>query len=240
MPSILGRRRVAGDNLVWYTGDHFRILDAVGPDVIHYFEDFTNTPVASDAISGWTTTLVEGGNGETTVTSPDGSGGILLLTTDDAENDGPSLQITSGECYSFSSSQALTYFGIRMKTGEATQSDFLVGLCITNTALLGGMTDGVYFRKVDGSTATAFVTEKDSSETATAAVHTVAADTYVTYEFCFDGTRIYAWVDGTKVATHTATIPDDELLVPSIEFLTGNTAIETMTVDWIRVVQIGR
>lgn len=234
-----GRRLVAGDNLVWYDVNDWRVLDAVGPDVIKYDTDFVGEIAASDAVTGWTVTLVEAGAGETTLTTPDASGGTLLITTDANEDDGAQLQKT-GENFSLSTSQALTYFGIRVKTGEATQSDILAGLCITDTTLLGGMTDGVYFRKIDGSTAMEFVTEKDSTETATAAVLTVAADTYYVLELAFDGTRVFAFVDGALVATHTANIPDDELLTPSIAFLSGNAAIETLTVDWVRAVQVGR
>jgi hypothetical protein len=42
------------------------------------------------------------------------------------------------------------------------------------------------------------------------------------------------------VATHTTNIPDNELLTPSIHFLTGDAAAETLTVDWVRAIGIGR
>ncbi len=232
-------KRIAGQYVEWETHEK-RIVSARGPDAFVYFDDFVNPQtIASDTLGGWTTTLVEAGAGESTVALADASGGELLLTTDAAENDGINLQM-KGESFGFAAGQKATYFGIRMKANEATQNDFIVGLCITDTTLLGGMTDGVYFRKVDGSTSVAFATEKDSSETETTGVHTFAADTYVVYEFYFDGTSIEAFVDGVKVAQHTATIPDDELVTPSIHYLTGEAVAHTMTVDWIRAVQIGR
>lgn len=236
-----GRRLVAGDNLVWYDGNNLRLLDAVGPDVFKFEEDFIGIVAASDALVGWTTTLVEAGAGESTVTIPDGSGGELLITTDANEDDGAQLQ-KIGENFGCASTNDLLYFGIRLKCGEATQNDFIVGLCITDTTLLGGMTDGIYFRKVDGATAVKAVTEKDSTETESGSVHTLAADTYVTLEFTFDqGTdTVYFFVNGTQVATSTTNIPDDELLTPSIAYLSGNAAIETMTVDWVRAIQVGR
>jgi hypothetical protein len=98
----------------------------------------------------------------------------------------------------------------------------------------------VYFRKVDASTSVAFVTEKDSTETETTGVLTFAADTDYLLEFYFDGTSVEAFVDGVSVATHTADIPDNELLTPSIHFLTGDAAAETMQIDWVRAIQIGR
>lgn len=232
-------KRIAG-NYVEYQDHEKRLVSARGTDAVVFFDDFVNPgTITSDAISGWTTTLVEAGAGESTVTLADASGGAVVLTTDDAENDGVEIQL-KGESFGFATSQKATYFGARVKASDATQSDFVIGLCITDTTLLGGMTDGVYFRKVDGSTAVEFVTEKDSSETATTAVHTFAADTYVIYEFYFDGTSIEAFVDGVRVAQHTANIPDDELLTPSVHFLTGEGVAKTMTLDWVRAIQIGR
>lgn len=234
------KSRKVGNNIVFYNGGRHRLVGAIGPDVVEFFDDFAKSPLSgADALHGWTVTLVEGGAGETTITHPDGAAGEILITTDAAENDGANLQMT-GEAFGLFTSARQGYFGIRLKSGEATQSDFLVGLCITDTDLLGGVSDGIYFRKVDGSTSVAAVTEKNSTETETAAVLTFAADTYYVLEFYFDGTSVYFYVDGTLVATHTANICDDELLTPSIHFLTGNAAAETMTVDWVRAIQVGR
>lgn len=217
-----------------------RLLNAEGLSVVKYFEDFVQSPLAAaDAPLGWTVTLVEAGAGESTITKPDGSGGTLLLTTDANEDDGINMQLT-GESFGFSSSQYATYFGIRLQISDATQSDFLVGLCITDTTLLGGMTDGVYFEKLDGSTSLSCVTEKDSTETQTDSVGTVVADTYMILEFYFNGTSVEFFVDGTSVASHTTNIVNDELVTPSIHFLAGAAAVKTMTIDWVRAIQIGR
>ena len=155
--------RYEGGNLVYWDTHRKRIVDAVGADVVKFVEDFVQSGLAAaDAPLGWTVTLVETGGGESTITLPDAVGGALLLTTDAFENDGISMQL-DGEAFELTSDQRLVYFGIRLQISDATQSDLLVGLCITDTALLGGMTDGVYFRKVDGSTSLAAVTEKNST-----------------------------------------------------------------------------
>lgn len=238
MPS-LHSKMIAGNLAFWHTHKQ-RLIDAIGPDVVKFEDDFVVfKSAAADALVGWTVTLVEGGAGETTVATQDGSGGELLITTDAADNDGANLQVIK-ESFELTSGQSAVYFGIRLKSGEATQSDFLAGLCITDTDLLGGLTDGVYFRKVDASTSVSAVTEKDSTETEETGVLTFAADTYYLLEFYFDGSSVRFYVDGVLVATHTTNIPDDELLTPSLHFLTGNAAAETMTVDWIRAIQIGR
>lgn len=240
MADVIGQR-VSGNLVYIDRGAHMRrVIDAIGPDVIKYLNDFVGGQAhTTDGLLGWVITLVEAGAGESTVTIPDVVGGALLLTTDAADNDGINLQL-DGESYELTTDQKLTYFGIQLRSGEATQSDFLVGLCITDTDLLGGMTDGVYFRKVDASTSVSVVTEKDSSETETTGVLTFAADTDYTLEFFFDGSSVEFFVDGVSVARHTLTIPDDEALTPSIHFLSGNAAVETMQIDWIRAIQIGR
>lgn len=238
MPS-LHSKNIAGNLVFWHTHQH-RLIEAIGPDVVKFEDDFVISRLAAaDAPVGWTVTLVETGAGESTITKPDGIGGELLLTTDAADNDGINMQV-AGESFELTSDQSAVYFGIRMKSGEATQSDFLVGLCITDTDLLGGMTDGVYFRKVDASTSVSAVTEKNSTETETTGVLTFAADTYYTFEFYYVGATVYFYVNGSLVATHTTNIVDDEAITPSIHFLSGNAAIETMTIDWVRAIQIGR
>ena len=50
-------------------------------------------------------------------------------------------------------------------------------------------------------------------------------------EFFYDGTNVEFFVNGTNVGSHTANIPNDELLTPSIHFLTGAPAAKTMTIS---------
>lgn len=205
-----------------------------------YFEDFMSSDAAADGtIGGWTVTLVEAGAGETTLgLSSADVGGVLVITADANEDDGANCQL-NGEAFKLATGKK-AYFGAKVKWNESTQSDFLVGLCITDTTLLGGMTDGVYFRKVDGSTDVKFVTEKDSTETESAAILTAANDTWAALEFYFDGAgTIKAYVNGTLAATHTTNIPDDENLTVSVAFLNGAAAAsKTLSVDWIRAVQL--
>lgn len=233
--------RQIGGNLVFHRDGHqHRLLDAFGPDVVKYVDDFTNSGLsAADAPLGWSVTLVEAGASESTITCPDEVGGALLLTTDANEDDGINMQL-DGESFELTSGQTAVYFGARLKASEATQSDFLVGLCITDTTLLGGMTDGVYFEKLDGGTGISFVTEKDSTETQTDSLATFAADTYIELEWYWDGTSVYAYIDGELVATHTTNIVDDEAITPSLHFLAGSTTAKTLTWDWVRAIQIGR
>lgn len=223
-------------NVVYLDGQ--RWFDALGPNVAKFVEEFVNTPFdGADAPAAFTTTLVETGGAETTVALNAGAdGGTLLITTDAADNDGANIQ-AKGEAFKPLTYQL--YFGARFKISEATQSDFLIGLCITDTDLLGGMTDGIYFRKVDASTTMNFVLEKDSTETATAFGTAIAADTWYVLEFFFDGTNVDWYVNGVLQTRPAITnLPNDEHLTPSVHVLTGSAASITAEVDWIRTIQI--
>lgn len=229
-------RRILGNLAFWDTHRN-RIIDAIGPGVCKFIDEFVDTPfLGADAPSAYTVTLVEGGAGETTLAQVGGqAGGGLLITTDAADNDGANVQV-KGEAFKLVADLPC-YFGCRLKISDATQSDILVGLCITDTDLLGGMTDGVYFRKVDASAVLSFVLELNSTET-TGAVLTVVADTYYVLEFYFDGTNVDAYVDGVLQTRLAITnLCQDEELTPSLHFLTGEAVAKTCTVDWLRAVQ---
>lgn len=227
-------------NLVYYdgSGGRQRLIDAIGPDVTKFILNTAYLPVddTTGDPTGFTMTVVEtGAGGDSTAVLSDNT---LLITTDNADNDGVNLQLTA-EAFDLASNN-LVYFGINFQVSEATQSDFLVGLCVTDTDLLGGMTDGAYFECLDGSTDVNFVLEKDSSETtSSSAVATLADTTNITLEFLFDGSNVDSWVDGTEQTRLAQTnVPDNEQLTPSIHFLTGAASAETMTVNWWRVLQV--
>lgn len=232
--------RYINGNLAYWDTHRNRLIDAIGPDVFKYIDDFEISPlIAADAPLGMTVTLVEAGSGESTITKPDGSGGTLLLTTDNNDNDGINMQL-AGESFGFAATQS-TYAGIRFKAGEATQNDILFGLCITDTDALGGVTDGVFLSKIDGTTAITTNVEKDSSNTSTTVSPVFAASAYTIWELFWNGTALTFYIDGVLVSTPALTnLPDDELLTVTVQLLAGSAAINTMTIDWIRAISIGR
>ena len=233
-----------GLNVKWVHGaliyhDGQRWFDAFGEKVSKFVGDFIGTLFsAADAPDGWSATLVELGAGESTIALQDAAGGQLLITADANEDDGAQMQLTT-EAFKLVAGFPC-YFGCRFQISEATQSDVLIGLCITDTTLLGGMTDGVYFRKIDGATALKFTLEKNSAESEEAVGTTIVGATWYVVEFYFDGANVDAWVNGVQVARLAQTnLPDDEELTLSIAFLNGAAgAGKTATVDWIRAIQI--
>jgi len=214
------------------------VLDGLELVFEHYeeFLQFDLASIVSGAATGaYIATEVEEGAGDTAYSLASSmSGGFLIITNAANEDDGTSIQM-NGEPFKLADNKPL-WFGASFKCVEATDADWLIGLCITDTALLGGMTDGLYFEKLDGSTTVSFVTEKDSTET----TGTIAVDdaAFHTVGFYFDGNgSVIPWYDGAQFTAHTTNIPDDEQLTLSFECLNGEAVAHAAYIDWIRVVQ---
>ena len=197
------------------------------------FTDFHDY-VAAD----WVITTTEAGAGDATEAVGNLAGGVLVVTNDAADDDKDFFQWAGNkgavaETFKFVSGKKLQ-FVFRGKLSDATQCDFFAGLYITDTDPVGGLSDGIYFRKLDGSTTLYLVAEKDSTET-TLAVATLANDTYVVLEFYYDGgDRISAYVSGSRVGSiAVTTAPDDEELALSFGIQNGEAAAKVLSVDYI-------
>ncbi len=226
--------------LTYWETHRKRIVDAIGGDVVKYIDDFVVSGGPDTAWDAWTVTRVEGGAGESTITAGDTGNGIMLLTSDAADNDGLNCQLL-GESFKLQSAKPL-YFGAKIQSlSEATQSDFFIGLAITDTDILGGVTDSIGFQKVDGSTDLTFVVNKDSTATTVAGLKTLAASTEYFLEFYWDGTGLEVFVDGVSVATPAVTnLPNDEELRVSVHFLTGQAVAGSLAVDKLACIKFGR
>lgn len=231
--------RYVNGSLVFWKDHRMRLVDAIG-DVLKY--ELTPEVLNATTVdpSGWTSTVVEVGTGTTEFDVDNVAGSVGKITAAANEDDGGSYQLLGAQ-FELTSDQHL-YFGIRLQGLDVDQSDFLVGLAVTDTALLGGVADGVYFESVDGSASVSAVTEKSGSETQSDSLGTLVDATDMFLEFYFDGdaSTVYFFIDGALVATHTATIPNDVTLRLSIEFLTGEAVANTLSIGECRVIQIGR
>lgn len=238
------RQKYIKGNLVYYSDANLiRYFDAIGPDVVKYVDDFTGGPGVDAAFdNNWTITRVEGGAGESTITRVDGVGGLARITTDAAENDGINAQLI-GEAFELTTDQHLYFGAFGCTISDATESDFFLGLAITDTDILGGVTDRIGFQKLDGATDLKCMIEKDSTETLSASLLTVADATSFDIEFYWNGDTgvVDFYVNGAHAtAPATTNLPNDEQLRLTWQFLTGTTAAKTMDIDAIRVIQIGR
>lgn len=231
--------RIAGALAFWET-HRKRIVDAIGSGVVKFIDDFVVGGGGDANWDAWTVTRVEAGAGESTVTSGDTGNGTMLLTTDAADNDGLNLQLL-GETFKLEAAKPL-YFGARIQSiSDVTQSDFFIGLAITDTDILGGVTDSIGFQKVDASADLTFVVNKDSTATTVAGLKTLVNATAYILEFYWDGAALEVFVDGVSVATPSiANLPNDEELRVSVQFLAGEAVIKTCAIDWIRCIKFGR
>lgn len=197
-----------------------------------FFDDFH-----SYAAADWTITTVEAGGGSATEALTPGVGGLLLITNDAADNDADFFQLPN-ESFKYVAGKRL-YFGIRFKVSDATETDIVAGLQITDTTPLA-VTDGIYFQKDDGDTNIDAHVTKDSTSTDATAIATLADDTFITLEFYYDGStranaNIQLFVDGVRVSGMALTnVPDDEDLTVSFGIQNGEAVAKTMTIDWVR------
>lgn len=227
---LLNKDKSAGDR-EWYS----KLPIGQEIDYFIYWNDFLFDQ--DYAAADWTITTTEAGAGNASeALATDEKGGALLITNDDADNDSDELQ-QKQETWSLTSGKRCWY-ATRMKVSDATQSDFFVGLAITDTTIIDGTTDLVGFRKDDGDANIDVVTEKDSTETETDSGQDAADDTYVKLGFYYDGvSKVEFYIDDAKVATHTTNLPDNENLCITIALQNGEAAAKTMTVDYIYVCQ---
>ena len=200
-----------------------------------YFDDFF------EYHSGiYTITTTEAGSGNASEAITAGAGGQLLITNDNADNDLDFFQL-KGESFKWDSTKRM-FFSARFKTNDATQSEIVMGLQITDTTPLD-VTDGIFFLKVDADTKPDLIIEKDTTSTLSILeMDGMEDDTFVTLSFEYDpldvatgGAVFRAYQDDVQVGeiTGTTNAPDDEDLTISFGIQNGEAAAKTMTIDFI-------
>lgn len=184
-------------------------LPTPNPTRLHtFFDDFDNFEADQWVITRVGTTPTE--------VSTSADGGRVLLTMAATDDSSSFLQWSGddnaavNETYKFVAGKKL-WFQSRFQVSDVTQSDFVMGLQITDTTPLA-VTDGVYFRKDDGDAQLDFVVIKDSAATTTSPSVTLTAATDVTVGFYYNGVdKIFIYVDDVLVGESAVTnLPDDE------------------------------
>ena len=181
----------------------------------------------------WTITTTEAGTGSATEAVTSSAGGALLLTNAAGDNDLDFLQL-KGEGFKLSTSKK-AYFSARFKVNDVDQSDFVIGLGITDTTPLD-TTDGVFFISADGDAGLDFLVEKDNSATSKEDVATMADDTFITVTWFIDPdtSKVYYSVNNAEpVAVANTNLPDDEELTVSFGIQNGEASAQTMTIDYV-------
>lgn len=201
-----------------------------GPDLAVYFNDFINT--ADYAAADWTVTEV---GVATQAIEANEKYGSLLITNAAADDDSSTQQLNE-ETFSLTVGKR-TWFETRLKVSDATQSDFFVGLGVTDTTPLA-TTDRVGFEKNDGDANIDCLTEKNSTETNTDTGIDAVDDTYIQLGFYWDGiNKVKFFVNRALKATHTANIPDDLNLAITQILVNGEAVAKTMSIDYFYCAQ---
>ena len=126
------------------------------------------------------------------------------------------------------------YFESRFKIGDATQSDFVMGLQVRDTTPLA-VSAGVFFQKDDGDALLDFHSMSASVDTTTSGVYTVADDTYLKVAWYYDGVSTFTYaVDDVIKGSLTATPSTTEMTI-SFAVHAGSAAADVMSIDYVSV-----
>lgn len=225
------------------------------PKGIEFFDDFITAGFLANtagragkfdetADSGeWKVTVIDGGtdNAET-ITIDDGAtadypGGWLKILCNDADNDAVECQL-NGESFQISTTSKII-FEVRMKVNDVSETDWLFGLCTTDTDVLGGCNDSIAFRCLDSTGDIDAVTEDDTNETVTDTGSDLADDTPVVLRIEIDGvSEARFYVNGVLKATHQTNLPDTgTYLTPTMCIRNDGAVAQKMWVDYIHVFQ---
>lgn len=196
---------------------------------IRYVNDF-QIYTAGD----WTVTETQAG---ATQAASNAHGGVLVLTNSAADDDLNALQCPN-ENFKCSTTGRF-WLRARFKVSDATQSDLMLGLAITDTSPLASLpSDGIYFYKADASTSLTAAVRKDATSSSIT-MGAMADDTYVLAEMYYDGKgRLTAMLNGATVGTDvtsTTNFPTDEELAVIIAVQNGEASAKTLSVDYIEI-----
>ncbi len=220
-----------------------RWLDAVGETVVK----FKLEPGQAGGVDNATfvpNALTSTVTGTSPVTVSELIGESLLLTTGGTEYNGINLQ-SRNVAFKCETGKPM-YFGIKCIAENATLSDLLFGMCVLKTDLLkvsaahgilAANVEGIFFFKATAATVLTFKTYKDGSETNTADYGTAHGVIAAVYEFYWDGSKLYGYIDNSLVGVFSANLPDTEL-TPSINIRAGSAAARTLIVHWMRAFEI--
>ena len=219
--------------VAWYPPTNINSVSGIAFDFIDNSEYDTTATIGI-----WTST--ETGSGTQAVGNT--VNGELVLTNAAADDDVNTISLQN-ESFAPTEGKRLR-FDTRLKVSDADQSDLICGLIIgtATTPVASAPSDGIYFRSDDGDANIDIVTVKNSTATTSAAVGTLADDTYIRLSFEFDGDatngEIIFFVNDSRVGSLAVTnLPDDEVLTVMFSHQNGEAVAKVLTIDYVQCYQ---
>lgn len=202
-----------------------------GPDTIELFDDFTcSSSAASTTIFGWRSTA------NTHAVSTTELGGAMVCAP--TSNEGNTHTNVAG--FAMPARGKRLIFACRFKPADADDTAFWVGLSDAADILpTSGVTSGLAFRKAAAASVNVDVeVTVGGSAVVTDSGVDYANDTYVEVAFDVIGEdKVIFYVNGVKVH-QTSTMPAvGTVLKPNIGIAADASLADTLTIDWIRIVQ---
>lgn len=194
----------------------------------------------------WLATVTQAGAGNASITiADDDPGGWLTILNDAADNDMVEAQL-NGESFKAQAGKKII-FETEIKITDVSETDFLIGLGITDTTPLAGWSDYFCFHCADSSGNISCATGKNatggavgsetSGSTTTDTGKDLADATAVKLRIEITGvSKVQYFVDGVLCATHTTNICDDEVLTPTFSVRNDGAVAQTMKINYITCV----
>lgn len=227
------------DSFVLVDGSYsHRWLDAWG-DVSKYV---MANGIPSDDTTNEFTAWVDTETGTNTKVNSVTANSLFTAVTGGTEYNGYSSQV-KGEAIAPGTNKPF-YVGGKFSIDDATQSDFLFGIAETDTTLTAASTAhaiavtgaGIFFAKIDGSTAISAYVYAAGAEVTSIAVGTMDTALH-DYEIYFDGQFVNIYFDGVKVGCTDTSIPT-AAMTPSLSIRAGSGAARTLECKYLRAMQV--
>lgn len=171
--------------------------------------------------------------------------GALTITNTAADND--SCFIQSKGHIAVSDATKRLQFACRVAMSDATQSDVIMGITSTDTTPIGaaaseetGVSDGIFFLKIDGATDWRFYVRSGSATIGSATglgTVTAATNDVLAFDYNPQNKEISVYVNNVKKATVTASTFPAGVQYLQMGIQNGDAVARNMTIDWVLAAQ---
>lgn len=186
-----------------------------------------------DSTNVWTVTATSAGSGTSAFSTIDADGGVVRLSTAGNESDGAFAELGTGENFTIESGKK-AWVKARFRLGDATESDFIIGLHSSDTTPLDATLRFAFIAESDGNLV--FNVDDDTTDVDSDTVVALEDDTWTVVCAYWDGKgRIELFANDVKVAAMNAVdVPAGEMAL-GFGALNGASGEQDVDFDYILV-----